>query len=49
MRDGRRRPHNRQAILARLADGDATVGEIVGKHNEGWTSCLNRLQGLFRS
>lgn len=21
--------------------------EIAGKHDEGWTSCLNRLEGLF--
>lgn len=21
--------------------------ELAGKHTEGWTSCLNRLQGLF--
>jgi uncharacterized protein YndB with AHSA1/START domain len=21
--------------------------ELAGKHNEGWTSCLNRLEGLF--
>lgn len=21
--------------------------EIAGKHNEGWTSCLNRLEGVF--
>ena len=21
--------------------------ELAGKHKEGWTSCLNRLEGLF--
>jgi len=21
--------------------------DLAGKHNEGWTSCLNRLEGLF--
>jgi hypothetical protein len=23
--------------------------ELAAKHNEGWTSCLNRLEGLFTS
>jgi len=23
--------------------------DLAGKHNEGWTSCLNRLEGLFAS
>ena len=23
--------------------------DLAGKHNEGWTSCLNRLESLFKA